>query len=87
MELFNDESSLLAFQNQQTMEKAKAYIRLHLNNGPLLQIRNVKKPRDLWLKLEALYKLKGFSLEFLLCKELFNITFINYGKSVEKYLM
>jgi hypothetical protein len=41
----------------------------------------------MWAKLKALYKSKGFSLDFLLCKELFNTTLDKCEKSVKQYLM
>ena len=66
--------------------KALAYIRLHLRDGPLLQTRQVKKPKDLWDKLKALYEPKGFSSDFLICKDLFDTTLTKCGGSIEKYL-
>ena len=65
--------------------KALAYIRLSLADGPLLQIRNIQDPLEAWSALKALYEPKGFSSEFLLCKELFQTTLRSY-KSVESYL-
>ena len=65
--------------------KALAYIRLSLADGPLLQIRNIRDPLEAWNALKALYEPKGFSSEFLLCRELFQTTLKSY-KSIESYL-
>jgi gag-polypeptide of LTR copia-type len=65
--------------------KALAYIRLSLADGPLLQIRNIRDPLQAWNALKALYEPKGFSSEFLLCRELFQTTLKSY-KSIESYL-
>jgi hypothetical protein len=43
-------------------------------------------PCLLWLKLKALYELKGFSSEFLICKKLFETTLSRLGNSIENYL-
>ena len=55
-------------------KKAIAYIRLALADGPLLQTRNITDPCLLWGKLKTLYEPKGFSSDFLICKELFETT-------------
>jgi gag-polypeptide of LTR copia-type len=65
--------------------KALAYIRLSLADGPLLQIRNIRDPLEAWNALENLYKSKGFSSEFLLCRELFQTTLKSY-KLIKSYL-
>jgi hypothetical protein len=65
--------------------KALAYIRLSLADGPLLQIRNIRDPLQAWNALKNLYEPKGFSSEFLLCRELFQTTLKSY-KSIESYL-
>jgi gag-polypeptide of LTR copia-type len=65
--------------------KALAYIQLFLADGPLLQIRNIRDSLEAWNALKNLYKLKGFSSEFLLRRELFQTTLKSY-KSIESYL-
>lgn len=58
----------------QEATKSASLIMLNLRDGPLLQIRHISKPFDMFKALEDLYSPKGFSSEFLLCKELFNST-------------
>jgi gag-polypeptide of LTR copia-type len=79
----DDTSDELILENQ---AKALAYIRLYLGDGPLLQTRQVINPRELWKKLKTLYEPKGFSSNFLLCKDLFDTTLAKCGGSIEKYL-
>jgi hypothetical protein len=67
-------------------KKAIAYIRLALSDGPLLQTRHITDPCLLWDKLKALYEPKGFSSEFLICKELFETTLSGLNNSIEDYL-
>src|SRR5436305_1073312 len=67
-------------------KKAIAYIRLALADGPLLQTRNITDPCRLWQKLQALYEPKGFSSDFLICKELFETTLSKMDNSIENYL-
>src|SRR5450759_2676830 len=69
----------------QKAAKAAAYIRLALADGPLLQTRNIANPFYLWGTLKNLYESKGFSSEFLICKELFNIKLSNTD-NLEDYL-
>ena len=66
--------------------KALAYIRLALADGPLLQIRHIKTPQECWNTLKELYSAKGFSAEFILCKELFETTLAGCQNSMEQYL-
>ena len=62
-----------------------ANIRLIIEDGPLLQIWYSKTALEVWKLLKNLYSLKGFSLEFLICKELFKTTLSKYS-SMEEYL-
>jgi len=62
-----------------------ANIRLIIEDGPLLQIQYSKTALEAWKLLKNLYSLKGFSLEFLICKELFETTLSKYS-SMEEYL-
>lgn len=66
--------------------KAAALIKLGLEDGPLLQTRLIDSPVQLWSKLRELYEPKGFTSEFLLCRELFNTTLAKVGE-LEKYLL
>ena len=61
-------------------------MKLNLYDGPLLQIRHITKPYEVWKALENLYSPKGFSLEFLLCKELFDTTLEKSRYHMETYL-
>lgn len=67
-------------------DKATALIRLALKDGPLLQTKIEEDPLALWNRLKTLYEPKGFSSEFLICKELFRTTLANTGKNIESYL-
>jgi len=67
-------------------KKAIAYIRLALVNGSLLQTRNITDPCLLWEKLRTLYEPKGFSSDFLICKELFETTLSKMNNFIEDYL-
>src|SRR3981189_2860393 len=66
--------------------KAAALIRLSLEDGPLIQTRGINDSMALWDRLKALYEPKGFSSEFLTCKELFSTTLAKCGNSMEGYL-
>ena len=66
--------------------KAAALIKLALDDGPLIQVKGLKDAIDIWDKLKELYEPKGFSSEFLICKELFNTTLARCGNSIESYL-
>jgi hypothetical protein len=66
-------------------QKALANIRLTIEDGPLLQIRHSKTALEAWKMLKNLYSPKGFSSEFLICKELFETTLSKYS-SMEEYL-
>lgn len=68
--------------------KATSLIRLNLGDSPLVQTKNIGEDsaEELYDRLKALYKPKGFSSEFLIAKELFLITLKGESNSVEKYL-
>lgn len=66
--------------------QAAALIRLLLEDGPLLQTRNINDALQLWNRLEALYEPKGFSSEFLTSRELFTTTLARCNGSIEAYL-
>ena len=61
-------------------------IQLNLADGPLLQVRHILKPYEVWKALENLYSPKGFSSEFLLCKELFDTSLEKSDNKMEQYL-
>jgi len=67
-------------------KRALSIIRLSLEDGPLLQTKEIKNPFTLWNKLKALYQAKGFSSDFLLSKELINTTLSSCKNNVEEYL-
>ena len=56
-----------------------------IKDGPFLQIRHSETALEAWKLLKNLYSLKGFSSEFLICKELFETTLSKYS-SMEEYL-
>ena len=62
--------------------KALANIRLTIKDGPLL---HSKTALEAWKMLKNLYSPKGFSSEFLICKELFKTTLSKYS-SIKEYL-
>lgn len=68
--------------------KAAAIIRLNLDDGPLIQTKNVEEDNaeKLYSRLETLYEPKGFSSEFLIAKELFSTTLARSENSIERYL-
>ena len=66
--------------------RAAALIRLALEDGPLIQVKGLKDAISIWDRLKTLYEPKGFSSEFLICKELFATTLARCGNSIEKYL-
>ena len=67
-------------------QKATAYIKLALADGPLLQTRHITDPCKLWNTLQGLYEPKGFSSEFLIVKELINTTLVSSKGNLELYL-
>ena len=71
--------------SQSDNDKTLANIWLLLEDGPLLQIQNLIKAKEAWESLKNLYSLKGFSSEFLLCRDFFETTLTKYT-SMEEYL-
>jgi hypothetical protein len=67
-------------------QRAAALIRLAVEDGPLIQIKGLKDAISIWDRLQQLYEPKGFSSEFLLCKELFATTLSGCSNSIETYL-
>lgn len=79
-EIITPEQVLLA-------KKAISIIRLSLGDGPLLQTKTITSPTILWNELKILYKPKGFSSEFLICRELFSTHLAHIpNKDMESYL-
>ena len=70
----------------QNATKTTSLMKLNLYDGPLLQVRHISKPVEVWKALENLYSPKGFSSEFLLCKELFDSTLEKSNNKMELYL-
>ena len=65
--------------------KALATIVLLVEDGPLLQIQNAKTAIEAWSLLENLYSPKGFTSDFLVCKEFFSTT-LNKFSNIEEYI-
>ena len=71
---------------QEKASKATSYIRLALGDGPLIATRYITNPFLLWNKLKDLYEAKGFSSEFLLCRELIATTLSSSKNNLELYI-
>jgi hypothetical protein len=67
-------------------ETALSMIFLALDDGPLLQVRQCTTAATAWTSLENLYSPKGFSSEFLICKELFETNLEGCNNSMEDFL-
>jgi len=65
--------------------RALSNIQLCIDDGPLLQIQNITRAYQAWESLKNLYSPKGFSSEFLICKEFFETDLHKYP-SMEEYL-
>jgi hypothetical protein len=65
--------------------KALSNIQLLIEDGPLLQIQHITRAFEAWQSLKNLYSPKGFSSEFLICREFFDTHLIKYN-SMEEYL-
>jgi hypothetical protein len=66
-------------------DKALANIKLLVEDGPLLQIQHISTALEAWESFKNLYSPKGFTSEFLICREFFNTTLDNLS-SMEEYL-
>jgi len=71
--------------NHSDSAKALANIHLLCEDGPLLQIQQLKTAKEAWTSLKQLYSASGFTSEFLLIKEFFETTLSKYS-SMEEYL-
>ena len=71
--------------SQDINDKTLANIRLLIEDGPLLQIQYINTAKEAWDSLNNLYSSKGFTNEFLICREFFNTTLDKYS-SMEDYL-
>ena len=65
--------------------KALSNIQLLIEDSPLLQIQEYTTAKEAWDALKNLYYARGFSSEFLICREFFN-TSLNKYPSMEEYL-
>jgi len=65
--------------------KALSNIQLLIEDGPLLQIQHITRAYEAWESLKNLYSPKGFSSEFLICREFFDTHMLKYN-SMEEYL-
>lgn len=70
---------------QEVNSSALASIQLCIDDGPLLQIKHLKRAHDVWKSLENLYCSTGFSSEFILCREFFDTNLSKFN-SMEQYL-
>ncbi|POS82066.1 hypothetical protein EPUL_005677, partial [Erysiphe pulchra] len=64
---------------------ALSSIQLCLEDGPLLQVKNIRRAHLRWISLQILYCPTGFSSEFILCRDFFD-TKLSKFKSMEEYL-
>ena len=83
-----DITTIAAYEIEKSEKSAKAaaIIRLCLEDRPLVQVIGVGSSIEVWDRLKALYEPKGFSSEFLVCRELFNTSLARSGHSMESYL-
>jgi hypothetical protein len=65
--------------------KAISLLKLYCDDGPLLYLKDIDSAKEAWQRLEDLYYPKGFTTEFLLLKEFFNLK-LNDFDSIEEYL-
>ena len=72
-------------QDNEDDNKALANIKLLLEDGPLLQIQHITSAKSAWDTLKNLYSPKGFTSEFLICKEFFETNLERFN-SMEEYL-
>ena len=77
--------NILPIISQDINDKTLANIRLLIEDGPLLQIQYINTAKEAWDSLNNLYSSKGFTSEFLICREFFNTTLDKYS-SMEDYL-
>lgn len=66
--------------------KATTSMKLSLEDGPLLQTGFISNSYTLSTTLGNLYKARGFSSEFLLCKGLINITLNSWKGNLEEHM-
>ena len=66
--------------------KATSFIKLALEDRPLLQVRYISNLYLLQQMLKNLYKVKEFSSKFLISKELINTTINSYKGNLELYI-
>ena len=79
-------SNIITPEQRNESLKATSLIRLSLEDGPLLQTKHILNPYDLWEVLKTLYMAKGFSSNFILCKELINTTLTSSKNNIENYI-
>ena len=85
-DVFNANTARDTTEYYQASIKATALIRLTLDDSPLVQTQYIDDANTLWSQLKTLYEPKGFNLEFLICRELFNTTLAKCNNSIEAYL-
>ena len=67
-------------------KKGLSLIRLALDDGPILHIRECKTAAETWVSLQKLYAPRGFSSSILISKELFQTDLESCNHSMEDYL-
>lgn len=72
--------------NPRDAMKALGLVRLSLGPGPLVNTKHCTTVFEIWTTLERLYAPKGFSADFLICKDLFSTTIERASGSIETYL-
>ncbi|POS82106.1 hypothetical protein EPUL_006658 [Erysiphe pulchra] len=71
--------------SQEINSSALSSIQLCLDDGPLLQVKHIKRANLIWKSLENLYCATEFSSEFILCRDFFD-TKLSKFYSMEEYL-
>lgn len=70
---------------EQQKKNARVIIQLSLEKGPLWHTKDLTSAKDIWTKLQQVYKPKGFSSELLILKEFFNAHLSDFD-TIEQYL-
>jgi hypothetical protein len=90
LDVITSDITALTFEEHKLLEekalKATSFIRLSLEDGPLLQTRFISNPVILWNTLKNLYEAKGFSSEFVLSKDFINTTLSSFKGNLELYI-
>ncbi|POS81764.1 hypothetical protein EPUL_006788, partial [Erysiphe pulchra] len=71
--------------SEEINSSALSSIQLCLDDGPLLQVKHIKRANLIWISLKNLYSATGFSSEFILCRDFFD-TKLSKFNTMEEYL-